>query len=104
MKAPYATNEHLKMYCNHAKIPSYRTQFDKDYLQVYDPLALNAVTFPAINNPALTNAFLGTPTSLNIANISESYTTGSDIINCRQKCSGVASTMACNNLCGTKFY
>ena len=45
MRAPYATNEHLKMYCNHAKIPSYRTQFDKDYLQVYDPLALNAVLF-----------------------------------------------------------
>ncbi len=67
----YHTNEEIAKGCY--VVPAYRTNFDKQFRHVYDPLALNSVAAPPLNNPALQADFLGTPTGLNLMPV-EKYT------------------------------
>ena len=71
-KTKYFHTGELKQMCNNEKIPTDRSRFDQAYLKFYNPLALDAPSFPPDNPEQLKN-FYGVSTSLNVVNVSDTY-------------------------------
>ena len=101
MNNTYYLDKDLSNNCKHVSFRN-RTKFDQNYLHVYNPLALNAITFPS---DVLMDQWYGTPTSLNLSNISENFQHENHhenkkcghtcVIPWKQKCTGVSTTMPC---------
>ena len=69
----YFTTDEISKTCY--VVPRFRTNFDQKFLHTYNPIALNTVTVPPLNNPKLMDDFYGTPTSLNLLHINKNINT-----------------------------
>lgn len=62
----YETNKQVADQIFQSEPSYYRSAYDKQFLAKYNPIALNANTFPDINDPNSMNNYYGVPTSLNL--------------------------------------